>query len=260
MKSRTLLAAVVAVLCGACHLFPDPPEGWEGDFNPEAILDKVNTKLGVDPAKDERGDDFVASATVTHFGGEKPVEAGYAVRWKSPDRWSLEKTIGGQRVKRVFDGKTCVELTNGKVTKTGVPPGEDGVEHLFRHLYAVRFFRTGAGSEPEIEEIIKRKEGGEAVRLRKFSNDGHRLILSIDSKTLLPIAMREWVPVGPVDDEKFDAIDTFFENYQPDSRGTLVPRTLRSWAGGKMIQEMRVSDARWNTGVSDAEFTTPASR
>lgn len=256
--SRTLAAALFAATFVGCHVFPDPPNGWEGDFNPEAVLDKVSAKLGLDATKEDEAKDFSATATVTHFEGEKPIEAGYSVRWKSPDRWSLEKAIGGQRVKRVFDGKTCTELTNGKVTKADLPPGEDGVDHLFRHLYATRYFREGRGSAPEIDEVFQLKEGGQAVRIGKFSPDGHRLVLSIDAKTLLPLAMREWVPVGPADQERFDAVDTFFSDYRADSRGILVPRTLRSWVGGKMIQEMKVADARWNTGITDAEFTTPA--
>lgn len=252
--SRTLAAVLVTLASVGCHTFPDPPQGWDGEFNPEAVLDKVGAKLGLDPKQPETATDFVAAVTVLHHEAEKPVEAAYAVRWKQPDRWSLEKTIAGQRVKRVFDGKSVTEIVNGKVTKTNVPPSEDGVDHFFRSLYAVRFFRQGVGDAPEIDEVIHRKEGGEAVRIGKFGPDGRRNVLSIDAQTLLPLALREWVQTGP---DRFDAIDTVFSDFRPDSRGTLVPRLLLSYAGGKPLQEMKVTDARWNVGLTDDEFTVP---
>lgn len=252
------VALLLTASLAACTSFAQPPPGWdmEHEFTAAAILERAvaaGRPADAPPAAEMR--DLMGSLEVVRHDVTPPARSTALLLWTRDGRWSLEqRRTGHPAVKYLNDGGRIVEVRDGRVIRRDVPPWEVPVERFLRHLFLLRFFRDGPGGPAEIEEAVARPEGGHAVRIAKEDPAGRTWVLSLDAATLEPIAVREWIERA---DGGVGAVDTFFDDYQVDARGNRVPRTMRSWTGGKLVQEIQVRDLSWNRGLREVDFRVP---
>lgn len=249
-----VIRCALAVAASGCYVFPDPPPGWEGSYLPETVLDRaIEAKVPGSAAPDSAAD-LTATVGITRFEAAGPVALESRVLWRKPAQWAVENRDAAGVVRLVGDGQQGVEVRGGAVVRRDVTMAEAGADRLLRSLYAVRFFRDGAGDPALIDDTVKRDDGGFSIRLSKWDDRGRKWVLFLDSKSLAPVQLREWVSTAP---DEFLPVDTFFREFGVDRRGNPIPRTLQSYVGGKLIQEVRVVDVGWDQGLADGAFKVP---
>lgn len=254
--TRRLLLVLMLVSFPACTFFAQPPPGWSRDieFTADAILDKAIEEQGEEKAA-QQATDLMASVTVRRHDVQPTVELSHILLWQVPNSWSVETRQPGQpSVKVIGRGSRGVEVIDGVVTRRDVSVTEVPVDRFLRHVFLLKFFRGGAGEPAEIEETVVREDGGQTIRIHKFDGMGRKWLLSLDAKTFEPIAVREWIEVS---EEEFAPLDTFVDGWIPDQFGNRVPRLLRSYVGGELVQELEVKDLSWNRGLREADFKVP---
>ncbi len=255
MLRRPLLLLVLAS-SPACTFFAQPPPGWSRDlaFTADAVLDKAIEEQGEEEMA-QQATDLMASVDVRRHDVRPPSEVSHILLWKRPNSWSVETRRPGEpAVKVIGHGTHGVEVVDGAVTRRDVPVTQVPVDRFLRHLFLLKFFREGAGERAEIEETVERDDGGHTLRIHKYDAMGRKWLLSLDAKTLEPIAVREWVET---EEGEFAPIDTFVDGWSPDRFGHRVPRVLRSYAGGELVQELEVKDLAWNRGLREEDFRAP---
>ncbi len=246
-----LLLGVTALV--SCTFYAQPPPGWnlvEHEFTADAVLERALEESVAEGDPVEDAQDLMASVSVVPHGEGAGTKLDYVVLWRKPDFWSVEQHGGGRDLKYVGRGAQGVEVTDGNVTRTDVSMDEVLVDRFLRHLFLLRYFKDGAGEPSWIDETVKRPDGY-ALRIAKFDVNGRKWILSLDAETLVPIAVREWIRLP---DDSAGVLDTFFETFATDELGNRVPKLMRSYANGTLVQEITLRDLAWNRGLRDADF------
>jgi len=250
------LTLVFATFSG-CAFFAQPPPGWSREipFTARAVLDEAIEKHGAGKAARE-ANDLIASIAVTRHDGGAPVDLSHILLWRRPNTWSVETRQPGQEpVKVIGTGSSGTEIRAGAVTRRDVPVTEVPVDRFLRHIFLLKFFREGAGEAAEIEGTVAREDGGHTLNIRKFDAMGRKWLLSLDAETFEPGSVREWIETA---EGGFVALDTIVDGWMPDRFGHLVPRSMRSFAEGELVQEIEVRDLSWNRGLRDVDFAVPS--
>lgn len=255
MRLHRLILLVGSTALVSCTFYAQPPPGWdvmEREFTAEAVLKDALEQSVAEGDPVEHAQDLMASVSVVPHGADVPegTKLDCIVLWRKPDFWSLEQHGGGHDVKFVGRGAEGVEIDGGKVTRTDVLMDEILVDRFLRHLFLLRYFKDGAGEPAWIDETVKRPDGY-ALRIAKFDVHGRKWVLSLDAQTLEPIAVREWVRLP---DDTAGALDTFFDSFATDELGNRVPKQMRSYSNGELVQEMTLKDLAWNRGLRDVDF------
>lgn len=257
MTTRTKAACILVLAAlSACVKFPDPPPDWPGGaFTVDVMLKRAREAVGgaerVSASLRETRD-FVASIEVRRPSAEGETATQMAVKWRRGGDWAIDVLSGPEgRLRYAGRGGLGVEVRDGEIVREGVTADEVGVERLLRSLFVLDFFESGGGTDPTVEKIRPRDDGGHDILLTKWDARGMKFTLALDSVTCEPRWMREWVRVG---EEDARALDTFFAQFGPDREGHEIPRLLRTYAGDRLIQETRIRDVVWNQGLRDADF------
>ena len=270
---RLLIALAIASAQAGCQYFPSPPPGWEGDFTVENVLARADQALvevdptdGADPDEEPSIDpnperlpprfldaaDMVATVRMARPGGDA---RDMLVKWRRGGDWSLSMRDGGGEVRYVGAGAAAVELKNGAVTRRDVPLDEIGIRHFLRSLFVISFFQTGPGTEPEIIEPVELPDGRHVVNVRKYDERGLGWVLSLDSETVRPARLREWVLVG---EDEGAPRDTYFREFAKDAQGRLYPQLMQTYDRTTLVQETVVRELAVNQGLSKADFRVPS--
>lgn len=253
---RTLISCALALAtASSCTSYYDPPEGWEGPYTaPEVLnraLEKANSRI--DPM--EGAEDLTVTATIKLQHDIDPVECGYVVKWKRPDRFSIEVVDGALKGERIVsDGTTIAALKDGKVVRRDVSKQDTAISRFMNRLFVLHYFRRGSGSEPEMRENTKGPKGEPWIRIAKQDEAGFVNYLMLEATSLEPKLM-QWL--APFEDGSQHTIDTWFGDIREDSRAGRIPHTWRSYEGNKLREELRIKGLSWNRGLSDSEFVVP---
>lgn len=256
-----------------CYVFPNPPPDWQGDFTARNVLARAEVAMGPQadrPEPDAAPDpdapdlfnpkptpppppqDLIASVTIVR---PQAGELSMLVKWRRGGDWSVDMTEkSGEAVRYLRSGLAAVEIRKGQVVRKDVPLDEIGIRHFLRCLFAVPYFQSGPGSEPEIVESLELGDGAHVINLRKFDERGLKWILSIESSTARPARLQEWMFVS---EEAGRARDTYFREFATDRRGHLYPKRLVTYDGKTEIQDMQIRDLDWDQGLRDADFALP---
>jgi hypothetical protein len=255
---RRVLLGALFVSCwfvAACTRYYDPPEGWEGAYTATEVLNKALAAAGskIDPM--EGAEDLTVDATIRVQQDGEPIAANYVLRWKRPDKYSIEVTSGplaGRRI--VCDGERAAEFTGATLSRPQIPREETGIAQFMNRLFVLHFFRTGQGGVAEMKENTTSAKGEPWIHLYKPDQRNRPHYLMLDAKSLEPRLLRTYVPYQDGTDR---AIDTLFENFATDPRAGRIPMVWKSYEGNKLREELRIGSLRWNQRLDDAAFAIP---
>lgn len=253
------------LLVTACVKFPDPPPDWPGgDFIIPVMMDRARG-APIKPSEDDESvftptrvsyslrdtKDFIASLSVTRPEGDREGNKSMTVKWRRGGDWAVESSGLDGQVRYVGNGGLGYEVLAGKIVRDGVTAEEVGIERLLRSLFVLDYFESTTGTPTSVEKVEERSDGGYAILLSKWDDEGMKWTLYLDSVTCKPLRVREWVLVSETEGRP---LDTFFSDFGPDREGHLVPRVLRTYSGQSLVQETRIRDVDWNQGLTEKDF------
>ncbi len=241
MKSKTLLIAVL-------FLFPVAAGAQTAD---EIVNKAVAARGGADKIKAVQSERVTGRITFT--GG---LEGTFVLELKRPRKMHIEISIEGQKVIRVYDGKSAGWMVNPFAENKDVQPmsAED-----LRSIADESDFDgplvdyKAKGSQIELagkEEL----EGKPVYRLKLTNKNGDVRFYLFDASSFFVL---KWEGFRKVEDKEFPW-ESFFSDFR-DVQGLKYPFKIEQGSPGTEIRQNLVTEKiEINVQIDDAHFAKPA--
>jgi outer membrane lipoprotein-sorting protein len=241
MKSKTLLIAVL-------FLFPVAAGAQTAD---EIVNKTVAARGGADKIKAVQSERVTGRITFT--GG---LEGTFVLELKRPRKMHIEISVEGQKVIRVYDGKSAGWMVNPFAENKDVQPmsAED-----LRSIADESDFDgplvdyKAKGSQIELagkEEL----DGKPVYRLKLTNKNGDVRFYLFDASSFFVL---KWEGIRKVEEREFPW-ESFFSDFR-DVQGLKYPFKIDQGSPGTEIQQNLVTDKiEINPQIDDAHFAKPA--
>jgi outer membrane lipoprotein-sorting protein len=241
MKSKTLLIAVL-------FLFPVAANAQTAD---EIVNKAVAARGGADKIKAVQSERVTGRIAFT--GG---LEGTFVLELKRPRKMHIEISVEGQKVIRVYDGKSAGWMVNPFAENKDVQPmsAEDLRSIADESDFDGPFVDYKAkGSQIELagkEEL----EGKPVYRLKLTNKNGDVRFYLFDASSFFVL---KWEGVRKLEDKEFPW-ESFFSDFR-DVQGLKYPFKIEQGSPGTEIKQNLTTDKiEINPQIDDAHFAKPA--